>query len=244
MISLLCPTRKRPDNMQRVWESALTNAYRKSSLEILFYIDNDDTASIAKLEEMRNSAETGLRTDHIPHRVRGIIGNRILLSETWNMLCKIARGSIYGFICDEAVFRTNGWDSVVRDAFYKHHDSIMFVYGRDGIWDGKQFGAYGFVHQNWVNVIGYLAPPYFSCDYNDTWLNDVAKKIGRHYEVDILIEHMHPLQKKAVLDETHRERRRRGKRDNVKLLYESLAQTRNKDAQKLLTFIEDYGDIR
>ena len=42
MISLLTPTRGRPQNMERVWNSALTTAKDKDWVEIIFYIANHD----------------------------------------------------------------------------------------------------------------------------------------------------------------------------------------------------------
>ena len=43
----------------------------------------------------------------------------------------------------------------------------------------KNFLTHGFLHRNWVETVGYFVPPYFSSDFNDTWLNEVADMIGR-----------------------------------------------------------------
>ena len=46
-ISLCCATRIRPHFMERVWETAKKEADNPDRLEIVFYIDDDDGASIA-----------------------------------------------------------------------------------------------------------------------------------------------------------------------------------------------------
>jgi len=233
MISILCPTRKRPDNMTRLYQSILDTAANSKAIELIFYIDTDDHESLARAGRMSAYLKD--------IKVTYIKGARILLSQMWNKCYGISSGQIIGFICDEAVFRTKGWDVKVTDTINSYDDRIVLVYGRDGIQDHREFGAYFFVHRNWPETIGYLAPPYFSCDFNDSWLNEVAKRIGRHKRIDMFIEHMHFAKGKAVKDETSKERIKRGKFDNVRAQYAALAPQRTEDVAKLLRFIDDYS---
>lgn len=217
MISILVPTRNRPDNIIRLWESIKDTADNLDDIELITYIDNDDTSY-----ESLNVPMTRVR------------GDRIVLSEMWNKCYEASRGEILMHCGDDLVFKTKGWDTKVKDKFDEFSDRIVFVFGNDGsgVHDGN-FGTHGFLHRRWVEAVGYFVPPYFSSDYNDTWLNDVARIIGRHVHIDILTEHMHPDFDKAEFDITHKERVERHKRDNVAQLYQSLHEERHENANKL-----------
>ena len=140
---------------------------------------------------------------------------------------------------DDIRIRTPKWDQTVINKIEEFDDKIAFVYGSDGH-QPKTFGTHGFIHRNWVNVIGYFVPPYFSSDFNDTWLNEVSQKINRHFFVDIYTEHMHPMQGKGLWDETHKERLARGAKDEVDALYNSpkMAKLRDQDAERLRKYIK------
>ena len=51
-ISLLCPTRNRPAGLERMWMSALETADNPEALELVLYLDKDDTTSIYKAKEI------------------------------------------------------------------------------------------------------------------------------------------------------------------------------------------------
>lgn len=227
-ISILAPTRARPHSMQRLWESAWETADHKDELEIVFYMDKDDI----------HSHEQFLRMDSPQHL--GIIGERIVLSQMWNECQKVATGEIFMHAGDDIIFRTASWDTHVREAINSFPDKIAFVHGRDGIQDEK-LGTHGFLHKNWVDTIGYFVPPYFSCDYNDTWLTDVSSMINRRiYVPSIYTEHMHWAVGKQPRDQTYSDTVARGNRDNVTEMYNAKFSERQADAAKLLAFIKSF----
>ena len=119
------------------------------------------------------------------------------------------------------------------DVFDGYPDRIVFVHGRDGIHDAS-FGTHGFIHRRWVDTVGYFVPPYFSSDYNDTWLNEVANALGRRvYLPGLYTEHMHPVAGKAPWDATYHERMERHTRDGVDALYVSKRHERLADVERL-----------
>ena len=222
MISLLLPTRKRPQNLIRLYESVKVTATK--DIEFSVYVDDDDQES-AEVAQNLNVVVT--------------VGPRVVLSEMWNVACKAASGDIFMHCGDDIIFRTPGWDQIIEKEFDKVPDKILFVHGDDLSGNAHNGGTHGFLHKNWVDVIGYFVPPLFSCDYNDTWLNWVADKIGRRvYVPAVVTEHMHPSFYKAELDETHLERISRGQRDDVVALWESTKPLRELDAYKLSKFLE------
>lgn len=200
-------------------ESAVSHADNPNNIEIVVFIDEDDKS---------------YDNQSFPEQVRIFTTKRTVLSKYWNMAYEMAQGEIYMHCGDDIVFQTQGWDTKVIEAFEALPDKIGFVYGDDGDPNKeKNFGTHGFIHKNWVAAVGYFVPPYFSSDFNDTWLNYVADRIGRKYKIDILTEHMHPAFGKAEIDLTHAERYVRHWKDNNVEKYTATCGERDADAEKL-----------
>jgi hypothetical protein len=121
------------------------------------------------------------------------------MSDLWNLAWANAQGDIFMLAADDMVFESECWDSIVRDAFPS--DGIAFVYG-DTCTRQDAFGELGFIRREWTDAVGRFTPPYFTHDYCDTWLNDVAKDIGRHRYVPIVTRHLRAAYGLAPQDET------------------------------------------
>jgi len=212
MISLLLPTRQRPNNLLRLAESVADTADDIRDIEIVTYMDFDD--------------HTYNDIEHLPLKWIQIYGPReydglVNLSAMWNQCYEACHGDILMHCGDDIVFRTKGWDTTVRETFDQYPDRLIFAFGRDGYQDANNFGTHGFIHRAWVDTVGYFVPPYFVSDFNDTFLNDVSKAIGRHIEIDIYTEHMHYINGKAEIDQNTRERLQRHEENNPGALYSS-----------------------
>lgn len=219
-ISLLVPSRGRPDGLAAMMDTAIATAIYPRQLEFVVYLDEDDP----KLDEYRRAGD---------ERTLVIIGDRIVLSEMWNTCYAESTGQIVMHCGDDIRFLTDGWDQMVREEFDKTPDKILFVYGNDLGPNGEVFGTHGFVHRRWVETVGYFVPPYFSSDWNDVWLNEVANAIGRCRLLPFDTEHLHPYFGKGEYDLTHQEREDRGKRDKVVEQYEATKGERERDARVL-----------
>lgn len=225
MISILLPTRGRPDNVRRLLESAFETA--STEVEFVVYVDDDDPTR----DETRDVLHR--------HGVVVVDGPRVVLSETWNRCWERARFDVFMHCGDDIIFRTPNWDVRVLEEFDAWPDRIVLVHGRDGFQD-ERLGTHSFIHRRWTDVVGYLVPPYFSSDYNDLWLTEVADALGRRrYLADVYTEHMHPVAGKAELDQTHRERIERHRQDDVDRIYRGLAERRLEDVAKLRRAINE-----
>lgn len=205
----------------------MTSAFDTADTEVefVFYVDRDDASSLDTIA-------------HYGGKV--IVGDRVVLSEMWNRCAERATHDVMMHCGDDIVFRSDHWDSIVLNEFEQVPDKILLVYGRDGFQDEK-LGTHSFIHRNWVDTVGYFVPPYFSSDYNDTWLNEVAVALGRRkYVPEIYTEHMHPAAGKGTLDITHQERLARHTRDNVENIYASKQDERYADVKKLQAFIAGF----
>lgn len=226
MISILLPTRGRRSSFLRFIQSAYDTAEFPSDLEVVARIDDDDS-----------SYDDLLTT--LP-QVKWITAPRDVLSKCWNDCYAQAEGDIFMHAGDDIVFRTRSWDSVVRREFNRYPDRILFAYGDDGGPDGKISGTHGFISKQWVDIVGYFVPPYFSSDYNDKWLNDVSEELGRKKLINIYTEHMHFVHGKGPKDQTHLDRLDRHRRDNVEKIYEDKEPERKEDVKKLQLFIDTF----
>lgn len=227
MISLLVPTRGRPGQVDRLWQTANRQSGAPGDLRLILRTDDDDPGSVSAAVES-------------DPRVTVLRGPREVLSKCWNEAYDAADPECEVFMhCgDDIAFRTRDWDLIVEEEFGEWPDRLVFVHGRDGIQD-HVIGTHGFLHRAWVEVVGYFVPPYFSSDFNDLWLTQVADAVGRRrYIPDLYTEHMHPLAGKGPLDLTHQERMVRHVADGVEQLYDEMAPQREADAEKVRAAIK------
>lgn len=218
MISILVPSRGRPDNLRRLYQSLLETT--EGEWELLVRLDEDDP--------------TRIEYDQPPHQAN-VTSNRGLLSQAWNDLVPYALGDILMHGGDDIVFRTEGWDRIVREAF--PDDRVAFVHGDDLGGKGDRLGTHGFISRRAVEMVGYFMPPYFASDYNDLWWNEVYESIGRRIFVPIVTEHMHFAFGKGEMDQTHLDRIERHKSEDVDSVWRDTADKRLEDAAKLLALI-------
>ena len=174
-ISILTPTRNRPAFVGDLIKTCVNTSAAPELLEFVFYVDDDDKASLDYFDELIPYLE-----DRGESQIKLVTGDRIVLSQTWNECYKVCTGDIMLHCGDDLRFRSEVWDTGVRDKFDEFEDRIVFVFGYDGIVEKGTFGTHGFIHRKWAEAVGYFVPPYFSSDHNDSWLNDVARSIGRH----------------------------------------------------------------
>lgn len=180
-ISILCPSRGRPEMARRMAESAVVTASDTRGLEILFYLNEDDPL----VNEYK----------HGPYTVF-IMGKDGPTSYAWNELAKRAAGDILMLMGDDAVFETPGWDEKLRAASRKadlaSNPIVVFSFddGRSEIGTGHPHPA---ITREVYNRLGYLACPMFRHFYVDTWLVDLAKEAGIfHYIADMKVSHQKP----------------------------------------------------
>lgn len=221
MISVLVPTRARPDRFEQMWNS-FNATVKNPHTRILAYLQDDDIRS-------------GEYQRHI--NVRYIKGPRLIMSNMWNELIQYSKGDIFMQAADDIIFRTIGWDQIVENAFNECPDKVLLCHGDDLSPHGKTFATLPFVHRRWVETVGYFTGQGYSADFSDTHPNDVADMIGRKKLLPIVIEHLHWIWGKSEKDQTYTENLERNIRDENSKLYASRIAERVADADKLKAII-------
>ena len=227
MISILCPTKYRPEGLRRMWESALETSSLK--LELVLYVEEYDLETLHDIPLLPNNDS-----------INTIIGDgQQIYSNLHNVCCDASKYDIVMGAADDIVFRTKGWDKRVVEEFDKlNKDQIAYVYPNDGH-HGENLGTHGFFHRNWFNTLGYLSPPIFSVDYSDNYVMDLSRSLGRAiYMPDVLVEHMHWSFGKSDFDVTAQVAHEKRLRDNNKEKYESSKIIVDSDAEKLRSIME------
>jgi glycosyl transferase/beta-hydroxylase protein BlmF len=223
-ISLLCPTRQRPNQLKRLYKSAMETADRPKEVELVAFIDEDDNS----YNEIEYPRLIKVRKPYV------------ILAECWNDCYRVCRGDYLQLTGDDIVFRTPSWDTMVKERIDACPAKIGFVYGNDGTSFGNGFGTHGFIHRNWAQACGYFVPPYFSAGYVDVWLNDLGKRLSQHHYIEMLTEHMHTGFGKAELDDVYRLGMERTERDDPEQIYKDKEPDRVIDLEKLERFRSEY----
>lgn len=232
LISILCPTRGRPDQVKQLIDTASATASKPEWLQFVFYVDGDDPR--------RDAIQTMQRDG----RVRVITGPRIVLSRMWNMCYEKADADVLMHCGDDIRFRTPGWDNKILSQFLRFPDRIVLVHGEDGI-QGNRLATHGFLHRRWVQQVGYFVPPLFASDYNDLWISYVADQLGRRvYLPDVYTEHMHPVAGKGPWDKTHAERDARHRAEDCDRIWRDTVKERDRDVARLRAYIDGFAAAR
>lgn len=153
-VSVLVPSRDRPDLLSR-----MASSVRKTSdAKLWAYIDED---------------QIDLYEDFVQGRVKNVeavVGPRVGPCASANHLLKFADGDLLGYVPDDAVFATPGWDvnmSKVAEGFrngigvvspaHNHGNHIDVPFVTKSWTDALGWYCYpGFYHWCWPTVIGMI----------------------------------------------------------------------------------------
>jgi len=179
-ISILIPTKNRLFNIKNVINTIFSTAKEKEKIEVIFYVDLDDEESKIFISSYKNKNIKWVTTEQ-----------KILFSDMWNYCYKESEGKYLMLCGDDVTFETINWDLIVKESFKKYEDKIAYIVPYDGHANGN-LGVHGFLSREWVQVIGYFTPPYFSYWYVDTWIDEIARSIGRFcYIPEVRVIHNH-----------------------------------------------------
>lgn len=187
-ISILVPSRERLNLKLTLISSIITTVSDINNVELIFGVDEDDPT----LEITNKIAEA------IPFvKIKTIQNNNkfIGINKIWNVLYPEAVGNILGYIGDDMIFRTPGWDKEIINEFTENQndkDNIKLVHCFDGFRTQDEICVNAFIHKDFTKIIGYLCREEFLINWSDQWLYQTFKPFDRvKYRPDIHIHHNH-----------------------------------------------------
>ena len=198
-ISLLLPTRGRPELLRRFLESVLARSERPELVEVVVYADEDDPSS------------HGFQVEGL--EVSTIVGPRASMGE-YNTACyERCRGDIVVLGNDDVVIQTRGWDRKLREMHAAMQDRIYLAYPND-LFKGRGLSAFPILSRVACQALGEPFPRAYRGAFIDYHLLDIFKRLERSghqrliYLEDVVFEHMHFRTGKGDLDEIYRGRSR------------------------------------
>lgn len=198
-LSLLLPTRGRPELASRFLRSARDRAAQPGSVEAVLYVDDDDVGS-------QRISCPGID-------VVTIVGSRASMG-AYNTAClRRSTGEIIILANDDIVIRTDGWDEAIRSLHKSVADEIYLAYPND-LFKGERLAAFPILSRRTCDLIVNPFPAEYKGAFIDYHLLDVFKRL-QHSGIDrivylghVVFEHMHYRTGKGALDETYRRRGR------------------------------------
>lgn len=200
-ISMLLPTRGRPDWVMRLFESIRVNTNQLELLEVVLCIDEDDIGS----HHLTSTAFS----------VKRIIGARSTMGHYNSTCLENSSGDIMVLSNDDMVIRTSGWDDRLRTIDNKYPDGIYMAYPND-LFKGAKLCTFPILPRRTCDLLVDPFPRIYKGAFIDYQLLDIFKRLQHqghqrlHYIEDVVFEHLHFRTGKSTSDATYADRQRFG----------------------------------
>jgi hypothetical protein len=186
-IGLLIPSRERLNLKLTLISSIITTVDNINNVNLYFGIDDDDPTLPIVYKIAQAIPFVKIINIHNQGKFIGI--NRI-----WNILAENCPDDIFGYVGDDMIFHTEGWDTKILNEFNNENlpdDQIKMVHCWDG-YQGAKLSVNAFAHRKYFEVMGYFCRPEFLINYSDNWMYKSFQAFDRvKYRSDIYIEHNH-----------------------------------------------------
>lgn len=164
-ISILVPTRGRPEKIARLLESV----GRSDKVEVIVGCDDDD-------ETMRGCV--GLSSARIVYAPR-----HNTLGALYNTLAERAKGDWLMAMADDYVIDTAGWPSILLSYGRRLPNKTGVLFAHDPHHPG--FTTIYCIHRRVYAMAGYFAAPFFPYWFVDTWWDEIGEMTGLKLEMPI-----------------------------------------------------------
>ncbi len=193
-LSILLPTRGRPDQAQRLFDSIVEHSENLDRIEIILRLDEDDTDSHA-LEPSAIS-------------FKKIIGPRASMGSLNTECYNQSSGDIIILLNDDMAVRTPNWDRKIRETHERFPDAVYLAYANDMI-AGELLCHIPILSRQTCETLERPFPHEYQGGFIDYHLFDIFKRL-RHqgedrviYLKSVEIEHMHFRVGKSSYDATY-----------------------------------------
>ena len=92
---------------------------------------------------------------------------------------------VYMIANDDVRFETHGWDNILRDEVAKYPDGVVLACPYDPVAPAiSTFPIFGW---GWLNALGRVYAGYFHYWFDDMWVDQVGRMIGRYINIPMLL---------------------------------------------------------
>ncbi len=180
-MSLLLPTRARPNTLVNMLDSIQETVSKKKSMDLWMYIDNDDDLTIDLINNNLKKYD---------YKIYPFIGNNpSTQGMMFNALCEACTTNpgFYVLCTDDYVFVTKNWDEEIRNVSLLYPDRLALFYANDPIVSRDEL-TWPVVTAEWVNAVGFFFTEYFPYWFDDSWLDQVSQMINRKVRLDFKVK--------------------------------------------------------
>lgn len=202
MISLLCPTRHRPEQCKRMVESVLATSVAGNVSIILGVQDAVSNVYASQLSSKNNNVLIAT----MPEWPTVHSWNSMAISAMKNEL-----NNLFMLASDDIIFSTPGWDEAIINHYNQLKEKIHVYHFQDSRdIDGT---PHPIVSREYIDALGYFLPPIFLHWHVDSWTVSISRSCNvfthlREYE----LIHDKPSDR-GQPDETHTRIRKNGWRE-------------------------------
>jgi hypothetical protein len=221
-ISIICPTRGRPDKLLNMMNSVLNNASSPELVEFILYVDSDDKSDY----EMIRKKAVIIRSD------------RTDMSMMVSSCISKASGNIICSSNDDVLFRTKKWDDIIYENLKLYPDNIFLLHPND-LNKGQKLCTFPiFSKELFLKFPGLLPGNLTNIDFHihDIFLQLKGLGFNRIKFLDnLILEHLHYTLGKSNMDDTYSDRHRFAGDD----IFISYADLRFKISNKIASYINN-----
>ena len=176
-ISVLLPTRGRPQPLEHCLRSLMGRARNPQRVEIMIAFDDDDTESIEHFSTHIQPYLDDLGVEYTAMQFQRL--GYLRLNEYLNALAAQSQGSWLFFWNDDAEMETQDWDQIIMD------NSKEFALLRAETNHEHPYAIFPILPRKWIEITGHLSPH----QINDAWTSQVAWMLDIVKNIPVMIHH-------------------------------------------------------
>jgi hypothetical protein len=212
-------------------QSLCTLAEDFASIEVLFGVDNDD---VVGMENMLNNVCPWIEQNKVNHKI--VVFEPLgynNLHQYVNGLAEHSQGSWLFFWNDDAVMKTPGWDSRIRERTGEF--KLLSVYTHND----HPYSIFPILPRQWFNILGHISQH----SSNDAYVSQLAYYLDIFERIDVHCDHNRYDITGVNNDATYQQRRimEGNPSQPGDLNHPDMIKLRTDDAAKLATWMQDQG---
>ena len=176
-ISILLPTRGRSDMLMRSLNSLHDLATDFSTIELVLGMDNDDAVG---LEYLSHHVVPWIETHKIQHKI--VISEPMgyhNLNRYLNSLAEHSKGSWLFFWNDDAIMKTQGWDTYIRAKTGEFKLLSVITHNE------HPYSIFPIIPQEWYSILGHLSQH----SLNDAYVSQIAYSLDIFERIPVYCDH-------------------------------------------------------
>ena len=146
LLSLILPTRGRPEGLDRFLGSVVETTTRLNELEIVLVMDEDDAASL------------GYVSHHALRIVRTVVPPGLPMGQLNMAGYEACSGANVMLVNDDIIIQSPEWDEQVFDVIRNHPDGVYLIHVNDGIFQDR-LCTFPLVSRRYCELSNGICPP-------------------------------------------------------------------------------------